>query len=323
MYILDFHKLEEGDILLTAQKAMVSKTVRLISNSDFSHAILHVGEGSYIHSDGDGVHSGNIQRLVFEKPEHVIILRPKQHAQIQKSVTFARLQIGKQYSVKDAINTKNPLSKKKEKNRQFCSRLVAQAYAFAGLNLVDNSSYCTPQDIRESEYLYVIANVLKKASKEEVAFANSYNPLKKQTDITNEILIKARKLTGYDLQTLEELSSYIISNKKHDKDVVKIFKNSGYLSMWEHEMLENPWRYDGNIFISLPISNKEKRERAIFEIDSAKKQLKLYSQNYLAYQELSMQGMLDFIKMEMQLYKNLINQMNQRLEAANFVLKNT
>ena len=93
--------------------------------------------------------------------------------------------------------------------------------------------------------------------------------------------------------------------------------------MWEHEMSNNPWRYDGDLFLALSISNDKKRELAVFERDGAKQLLQLYSQNYIAYQSLSMQGMLGYIDMEMQLYKNLINQMNKRLEAANYVLKNT
>ena len=64
-------------------------------------------------------------------------------------------------------------------------------------------------------------------------------------------------------------------------------------------------------------------KNTLIERDGAKQQLQLYSQNYSSYQALSMQGMFSYIEMEMQLYKNLINQMNQRLEAANHVLKNT
>ena len=97
MFILDLNKIEEGDVLLTSQKGLISKTVRVFTNSNFSHAILYVGYGSYIHSDSLGVHSSNIQRLIFQDPENVTVLRPI-NSKVAKDVTmFARSQIGKEY----------------------------------------------------------------------------------------------------------------------------------------------------------------------------------------------------------------------------------
>ena len=65
MYILNLNNLEDGDILLTTQKHHVSKAIRLATNSEFSHAILYLGNGTCIHSTGDGVHSENPQRILF------------------------------------------------------------------------------------------------------------------------------------------------------------------------------------------------------------------------------------------------------------------
>ena len=285
MYILDLRKLIEGDILLTAQTAVISKTIRVVSSSDFSHAILYVGDGSYIHSNGGGVHSGNTQRLLFHKLKHVQVLRPNNETFAEKACIYARTQVGKEYSVKDAINSKNPLPKKKESNRQFCSRLVAQSYEYAGLKLVDNSSYCTPQDIHNSSDISIVKNILSKASKEEISFSKSENPLQRQADITNKILKSIRKLTGCDIQSFDELSQFVINNPIYDHGITSIIERSGYLSMWQDEMEKNPWRYNGELFLSMPMRIEEKRQQASFELKSAHKQLNLYSYNYNMMQQ--------------------------------------
>jgi len=106
MFILDMNKLKKGDVFLTAQRGLVSKAVRNFTNSEYSHAILYVGHVSYIHSDSQGVHSDNIQRLIFEKPSNVKILRPNDQKNVNNVVLYARSQVGKAYSVRDAIRTK-------------------------------------------------------------------------------------------------------------------------------------------------------------------------------------------------------------------------
>ena len=57
--------------------------------------------------------------------------------------------------------------------------------------------------------------------------------------------------------------------------------------MWKHEVEQNPWRYDIKLFLSLPISTAEKRQQALFELESGRKQVNLYSHNYMMFQNLS------------------------------------
>lgn len=75
MFILDTVKLVPGDIVLTTRDAPISKAIRKATASAFSHALLYVADHSYIHSDGDGVHSGNTQRLLFSDASHAMVLR--------------------------------------------------------------------------------------------------------------------------------------------------------------------------------------------------------------------------------------------------------
>jgi len=322
MFIVKMSSLVEGDILLSSQKGLVSKSVRKFTSSNFSHAMLYVGQGSYIHSDGNGVHSNNIQRLLFKQKENIKVLRIKEGGFAEQASVFARTQIGKEYSIKDAINTKNPLSKKMDSNKQFCSRLVAQAYEYSGLKLVQNSLYCTPQDLDNSHYTETIKNVSRIASEPEVKFANSYNPLNSQAEMTNEILKKIRELTKEDIQSLGQVTELLIKSPEYDSKVANFFKNSGYLNLWQYERRENTWRYDGNIFLSLPISIKEKKYRATMELKHSTKRLELYKNNLEQYFYMMQTTHLEYAQLHFELYKILVEQTLDNITSAKFVLKN-
>lgn len=323
MYIFERSFLKPGDIILTAQIGAISKAVRIATFSRFSHAILYVGDGSFIHSDGQGVHSNNIQRLLFKNESHAEVCRVLDKSYAYKAVKFARYQIGTSYSVKEAVRTKNPLYKGEKLNRQFCSRLVAQSYEYAGLKLVDNSDYCTPKELQKSSHTNTIFGCLRLAEEREIEFANSDSPIQKQTEITNLILKAVRELTGSDIQNFENLHQFVINNPTHDAEITNIVINSGYLTMFDYEFTQNPWRYDGQLFLSLDIDESYKKEAAEFELESAENQAKLYSQNHLMFQNVRGRIPLRYFKMQKYLYKNLINSMNKRIEAARFVIENT
>lgn len=323
MYIFEISLLKPGDIILTSQVGAVSKMVRLSTFSKFSHAILYVGDGSFIHSDGQGVHSNNIQRLLFENDNYVEVRRVLDDAYVDQAVMFARSQIGTSYSVKEAIRTQSPIYKGKKLNRQFCSRLVAQSYEYAGLPLVDNSDYCTPKDLQRSSHTNAVDGCLRAAEGHEVEFASSDSPIQRQTDITNNILKSVRELTRSDIQSFENLDQFVIDNQNYDQEITNIVRESGYLTMFDHELNKNPWRYNGELFLSLNIDSAYKRDRAEFELASAESQVKLYSHNYLVCQNVRGHFPLRYFEMKMDLYKKLINFMNNRVEAAKYVIENT
>ena len=105
MYIIDWNKLKEGDIILTRSASEISKHIRRLTKSEYSHAILYVGVGSCIESDGYGVQSQNIQRLLFKNIDDVKILRLKKlesFNNIDNVIIFARQKIGTEYSLDEA-----------------------------------------------------------------------------------------------------------------------------------------------------------------------------------------------------------------------------
>ncbi|SEH77465.1 Permuted papain-like amidase enzyme, YaeF/YiiX, C92 family [Rheinheimera pacifica] len=323
MYIFEMNLLKPGDIILTSQVGAISKAVRLSTFSKFSHAILYVGDGSFIHSDGQGVHSNNIQRLLFDNKKHAEVCRVLDGNYVDQAIMFARSQIGTSYSVKEAVRTRNPLYRGEKLNRQFCSRLVAQSYEYAGLRLVNNSDYCTPKDLQQSLHTSIVDGCLRIAEDHEVEFARSDSPIQRQTDITNYILKAVRELTRSDIQSFENLDQFVIDNQAYDAEITNIVVKSGYLTMFDYELKKNPWRYNGQLFLSLDIDGAYKKERAEFELESAEKQAQLYSHNYLMCQNVRGRFPLRYFEMKMDLYKKLIDFMNKRIEAAKYVIKNT
>lgn len=321
MYLIPSNSLNKGDILLTFENSATSKVVRKATGGEFSHAILYVGSGSYIHSDANGVHAGNIQRLFFESADNIMVLRvscdEKKYDQV---CNFARSKIGTKYSIRSAVNAKLKVKLNNRENRQFCSRLVAQAYEYAGIQLVDNAAFCTPQDILESVIVDKVLVKARKATNREIYFASTENPLEKQTLITNEILQKVRELTKQDIQTLEQVTSYLIENPTYDYAISKIYKDSGYLTMWEFEIAKNEWRYDGGLFINLGLPKSELYVLAMAEKSNAQERLITYKHNLEQYFYINELYKLEYSKIHFSLYKQLVKNTLDNINAADFVL---
>lgn len=326
MFIIEIDKLLVGDIFLTTEKHITSKTIRAFSLSDFSHAMLHVGDGSYIHSDENGVHAGNVQRLLFENQNYVQVLRLRECVDrklIDDACLFARREIGKQYSVRDAISTKSFLLKKANTNRQFCSRLVAQSFKSVGIKLVRDASYCTPQELDDSEYTFRVVDCVRKATDSEIEFANSEDPIKKQAVITNDIFSQIRKITGEDIQTFEQLEIFLLENIEYDEQITAIIHNSGYLFMWQHELNTNPWRYNEEQFMGLPISKEKLHQLAVKELDFANGNRERYLFMYKEFMKIWQITGLQYALINIVLYEKLLELTDKWISASMYVLENT
>lgn len=324
MFILDTVRLVHGDIVLTTRDVAVSKAIRKATAGAFSHAMLYVADHSYIHSDGDGVHSGNTQRLLFSDPSHGMVLRLERPDPLimERACMYARTQVGKQYSVPEAARSKfrRAGEKQDESNRQFCSRLVAQAYAYVGVHLVPNPDYCYPGDIAASPLLASVAGALRAALPSEIAFAGTESPLDRQTQMTNFILTEVRELTGADIQTFEQLVPYLIDNRQHDQAVCAIVEASGYWEFWRTDIERNPWRYDGQRFLALAVSDSERTARANRELSAARKQLKQFVFMHGQFMHVWRHAQLAYFAAELRLYQTLIEVTQRRIATAEQVL---
>lgn len=325
MYILDLETLQIGDIILSKSDSEISQLVRRITGSQFSHARLYVGVSTCIDSDGYGVQSNNVQRLLFENEADVVVLRlrdSKLTDRLANVETFARQKIGTEYSTSEAkIAALRKEEHSQQPNRQFCTRFVAQAYSSAGISISKNPDYCLPEDLLNSESLKVVECFLRTPSAKEIEFAQSENPLQKQAEIHNKIFKKAREISGQDIQTFEQLSELIISNPDLDEELTSFISESGYLSLTDSDKEKNPWHYDSRLMIEyythpeaiintalfFAENESQTRERFLISITTLIAANKIYPRKYF--------------EMLISLYKKLILFSHERETAALGVFK--
>lgn len=327
MFVLDTASLLPGDIVLTAQEAKVSQKIRAYTRSDYSHALLYVAHCSYIHSDRNGVHAGNTQRLLLDNDNqtHVLVLRvsnPDYRARLPYVCDFARTQVGKQYSVVEAAQSlaKRRSVKKATANRQFCSRLVAQSYAYAGIPLVPNPDYCYPGDLHNAHYVAPVENYLRITTAAEIKFAQSPSPIDLQQKITNDITTMTRRLSGEDIQTEEQIVDVILRRPEIDQPLTEYIASTGYFDLWKIDMQKNPWRYNEIDFRALTISSNEKRAAAHQEVVDAEAALDRFRRMFDIYSHLQKIHSRRYLEAYAQLYAELLRVHSNRLTVARAVL---
>lgn len=315
LYILDINLLRPGDIVLTAQDALVSKGIRRLTGGEFSHAILIVAEGSYIHSDGDGVHSNNLERLLFKKEAHACCLRLRDAAKssvIQAICDHARTQVGKQYSRTEAAasirKSKRAGGVDLRSNRQFCSRLVAQSYAQAGIPLVPTADYCFPSELHHPQLMVELKNVVREATAEEILFAQSPSPLAIQAKVTNRIYAQARAVCGKDIQNEQQLITILMEQSDLDAPFSEILEQSGFLTLWKMELSANSWRYDERAFRAITLSSQDRANEAV----SADREIQRYQHNLNAVRMLAAQKQLKYFQLLIILFETMIELHSKR-----------
>ena len=198
MYVIDPENLEAGDVILLRSSTRESELIRRANKSNFSHALLYVGVMSCIESDGLGVRSQNLQRLIVEDQSSAKVFRlrnPEGHI-IHKAVEYARRMVGMEYDTSEAKRAANyQESSAINPNRQFCTRFIAKSYEYAGVSISYNPDYCSPKDIENSESLREVEDCLKDATPEDISYIkDNKSPLDIQLDIQNEILGTSRNI---------------------------------------------------------------------------------------------------------------------------------
>lgn len=308
MYLLNTDRLLPGDIVLTTQDAKVSKAIRRLTGGAFSHAMLYVGASSVIHSDQLGVHSQNTQRLLLDTPSAVMVLRLTHHpdkATIRKVCDYARAAVGTQYSIPEAIasRTKRRSTSSSRANRQFCSRLVAEAYAYAGYLLVSNPSYCYPSDLHNINLVVEIPNCVRVAKDIEITFAKSPSPIEVQTRVTNIHLAKLRSIASEDIQGEQQTVDCLQRRPDLDEQFTESLNSSGYLQLWQIDVDANPWRYKDSEFSAAKLSS----EARLCEIRSAQVSIERFSHMLQTYENLSLRLPLKYFATNVALYKKLLD----------------
>jgi len=238
--------LEPGDIVLTADAGKTSRLVRLASKGAVSHAMICVQSGSIIDSTDFGVQAHNIQRELYAADGRVQVFRlrkPLSAARLGAIVDFARSEIGTRYSKIEAA--RSIFAGPRPRSRQlFCSRLVARAYAHAGIQLVVDADYCTPEDLRRSALLFELEDMTEPVSEEEIAaWAARPNPIAEMQESQNAILETVRRLDP-TVENFTDLDRLVQTRPRWDEEIAKAYRDSGYLELWKTDFRVNPWHYD-------------------------------------------------------------------------------
>lgn len=238
MFVFREERLEESDIILIASRTARGKAVKVGTASRYSHAMLYLGGHSVIDSTGSGVHTNNIHRIGFKRDSDVLVLRhnPPLDAQTRERISnYARSRVAQRYSIPEAIQAARGKKGQPSSAKQFCSRLVAQAYASVGIDLVADPNFCLPKDFAAASGLFAVADVSMNAT------AGHLEALKggeddfpaQQTKITNRLMQSVRQRTGHDVGTFDDINRLVLDHPEVDSAVNNSIVESGYTEMWK------------------------------------------------------------------------------------------
>lgn len=246
--------LRPGDIILVTQSSTISASIRLMTWSDISHAMVYVEDRSVIDATFAGVQASNTQRVWFEadRPVHVLRLKRSPTAdQLQAIILDLRAKIGTRYSVPQVLATLVP-AKISAGRRQFCSRLVAQAFASAGIKLVAKPDSCTPGRLKRSALLEPVPNATVSVLEGEMDFFETIPDLPEiMRNTTNAFLAGVRAIAP-EVEDFQDVADLAARHPEHDAAICAAIERSGYLKVWRIEQEKNPWQYDLRLMIGEP-----------------------------------------------------------------------
>lgn len=245
-YVLNWQDLQIGDIVIDREESDESRKIRRATKSDYSHAGIYV-DGTIMEANGIAVQSVNPQRRLYDSPDDVVVLRCEsaEDNQLIKACLFARSEFGKEYSISKLSNT------------QYCFRLVAEAYDYAGIEIVKTPTRCNANDFINSELLHVIPDMTRVATKRDLEIANSDGVMKdkghynQQSEEAADMFSLVRQYIseqgGEDVDVIQDdgkMFEYLISHPEFDDGVSCVIKDHPYFTLWqEHEKIY-PWEFD-------------------------------------------------------------------------------
>ena len=196
-------------------------------------------------STSEGVHARNIQKMYFQDNCAIHVLRFRKAIDpniMAKAISFVRAQTATPYTTGEAMQSVvAPLGKGTA--RQFCSRLVARAYAHAGVQLVANPHYCTPAQILNSKKLIEISNVTEWASNEQAEEVQRTDATIGMRKVTIAFIEAVRGIAP-DVMNVNDAIRLSINSPEYDSKIYEALQKSGYLDYWRVEQINFPWRHD-------------------------------------------------------------------------------
>lgn len=315
---LDAEKLRPGDVILTADNSPVSRAIRRSTRSDISHAMIYVESHSIIEADSRGVQARNTQRLHYPSDRALYVLRPQPHlttAEAEAICTYARSKVGSQYTILEAAQSISPL-RGKAGRRQFCSRLIGQAYASAGRDLGGDPDFLSPGDLLRSSAFERLEGVTMQVDAAEAErWADHEDMTAVMVDATNAVLDGVRRLAP-NIQTFDDLDAFLVGQPRHDAVVLAAYETSGYLDVWRRFVAAAPWQYD--VMAMAEAAQTAAPEIEAYCLDTLRNRggPERYQNNLAGYTILHQQhGLATFARLRA-LYGQLLDLHTQRLETA-------
>jgi len=248
-YILKWQDLQIGDIVIDREDSDESREIREATHSDYSHAGIYA-DGTIMEANGVAVQSVNPQRRLYDSPDDVVVLRCESAdiQQLVKACLYARSEFGKEYSIRKLSNT------------QYCFRLVAEAYDYAGLKIVKKPTRCNANDFINSDLLQIIPDMTRVASDRDLEIAYSEGVMKdkghynQQSEEVADMMLLIRQYVaekgGEDpdvIQDDDKLFEYLISHPEFDEGVFCIIKDHPYFTLWQKHEILHPWEFDSSL----------------------------------------------------------------------------
>lgn len=255
-YMLDGDLLELADIVLVSDDKMQSRAIRGATNGPFSHAAINVGHSLIEATLKGGVFSKSPQRLFRDRADQFMVLRMRaslDRAQRQAVCEFVRLRVGTLYSVAEAARSLSSNEDGARTRRQFCSRLVAEAYASVGISLVDRPSYCSPNDIFRSPLLESVEGVVRRITDADRALVAGKDQAADHQVSTFAWLKAARTIAarrGVDIQTISDVLEFVILNPDCDESITSAVEATTYLQDHQLDLSCAPYKYDPEAYLT-------------------------------------------------------------------------
>ena len=311
--------LREADVILSTTPQKPSKVIRLATRSDISHAMVCAGPYSVIEATRAGVHSRNTQRLFFHASGPLYLLRLRAtpaSAQLSAISDFVRARVGTRYTIPEAVQAgagvKVTLSRK-----QFCSRLVAQAFSSAGIQLVSDPDYCSPEDLKNSPLLEAIDRATE--SVDLGLFQNVENTLDVpayMASITNKALVRIRKLEP-SIEDINDTIRFLRRHPEYDLRVHAAMKDTGFLDACRVEIGAKTWQYDLGAFRANQQSIEDKRRYCVELIASEMSFARQYVVSLANLLEYFEENNLETFRALADIYEELISMLRLRVLIAN------
>lgn len=303
-YILDLSVLMPGDIILEHGYKFHSYVIMEVTDSYYSHAMLYVDSTIIEATNSGGVFSKGPNRFAVANKNDLKVLRLSGGLHPDKahhiSMT-ARTLMGSSYNKSQAITSGKKIKPSNLKSKgQFCSRLVAQCYNSASIELVSNVDYCTPGDLERSDLLVEVNGAVKKASPQELSHALERSIIEDHKKDYVKWISKAKSIlnkSNVDVETENDITNAIIKlkNKKIDKAILKAVERTNYLTFYMRDKDVNSYRYDSTEFDKkvgsnlLMIDGEISKEGSIVDIQSVN--FKAYCDFYSKYPSCFLEAM--------------------------------